>query len=342
MRKALYNQLKPYQNNKPSFLQNRKMVYVLIMLFFFGVEKARAQSNPDTVQSTPDTAQLQMQQSNNAVLMVNSKNVSLPVYKINPLRSAVFSVVATAANLYAIPTIIHGKRNLTDAELNSLNPLTPNGIDRWAIEQDPAKRQGYYKASDVTLPAIIFSAAALGFDKKISKDWAKILLMFYEMHAFTFALYDFSPFGPAFQNRVRPVTYYSYFSADDRKAGNNQNSLYSGHVASAVASTFFMVKVYSDYHPEIGNKRFLLYTLASLPPLFEGYLRVKALAHFPSDVVVGFVIGAVCGVGIPEMHRKKAHPLQLGLYSNGESSGAKLVWNMKKSQKVMLYTPDKM
>jgi hypothetical protein len=261
-----------------------------------------------------------------------------PIYKINTLRSGVFSIVATAANLYAIPTIIHGKRDMTDAELNALNPLSPNGIERWALKQNPANRESFSKASDITLPAIIFSAAALGFDKKIRKDWAKLLLMYYEMHAFTFALYDFSPFGPAFQNKLRPVAYYNYFSPEERKRGNNRNSLYSGHVASAAASTFFMVKVYSDYHPEIGNKRFLLYSLAALPPLVEGYLRVKALAHFPSDVVVGFIIGAVCGVGLPEMHRKKAQPIKLGLYSNGESNGLKLAWNFTTKQK-NLYKP---
>ncbi|MDQ6609280.1 MAG: phosphatase PAP2 family protein [Bacteroidota bacterium] len=286
------------------------------------------------VWSQSDTS-LPMQQKESFHPNFSAMHTHGTVYKINAAGSAIFSVVATAANIYAIPTIIHGKRNLTDAELISLNPLAPNAIDRWALKQDPSKRPGYFKASDYVLPGIITSATILGFDKAIRKDWAKLLLMFYEMHAVTFALYDFSPFGPAFQNKMRPYSYYSYFSADDRKTGNNRNSLYSGHVASATASTFFMVKVYSDYHPEIGNKRFLLYGLASLPPLFEGYLRVKALAHFPSDVLVGFVIGAVCGVAIPEMHRKKAQPLQLGLYSDGESSGAKLSWNFLKHKKIL-------
>lgn len=259
-----------------------------------------------------------------------------PVYAIHPWRSAIFSAAATAANLYAIPAIIHGKRALTDAELQGLNPLAPNGIDRWALKQDPAKRDKYYKASDIVLPTVILSATALAFDDKIRKDWAKLLLLFYEMHAFTFAVYDFSPFGPAFQNKVRPYSYYPYFSAGDRKTGNQRNSQYSGHVASATASTFFMVKVYFDYHPEQRGKRFLWYTLASLPPLAEGYLRVKALAHFPSDVIMGYVIGAVCGVAIPELHRKKIQPVQLGLFSNGWSNGVRLAWNLGGKQKTAL------
>ena len=281
-----------------------------------------------------------LQQRDSAVEKVQNntiqKTLAEPVYKIRPWRSVLFGAAATAANLYAISTIIHGKRDLTDAELQSINPLVPNGFDRWALHQDPSKRESYYKASDIALPGIILSATALAFDDKIRKDWVKLLAMFYEMHAFTFALYDFSPLGPAFQNKLRPITYYPYFSPDERRGGNQRNSMYSGHVASATATTFFMVKVYSDYHPEFAKKRFLWYALASLPPLAEGYLRVKALAHFPSDVLVGYVIGAICGVAVPELHRNKAHTVQLGLSSDGVSNGLRLAWNFGQKGKPAL------
>ena len=71
------------------------------------------------------------------------------------------------------------------------------------------------------------------------------------------------------------------------------------------------LKVYSDYHPELGHKKLLLYGLASIPPLVEGYFRVKALAHFPTDVMVGFMIGGACGIIVPELHRIKKKNVQL-------------------------------
>ena len=67
-----------------------------------------------------------------------------------------------------------------------------------------------------------------------------------------------------------------------------------------------MVKTYTDYHPDLGWKKFLLYGAASVPPLFVGYLRVKSLDHFPSDAGVGFMVGALCGVLVPEIHRLKS------------------------------------
>jgi len=254
------------------------------------------------------------------------------VYRMNYWVSIPFSLVATAADIYAIPNIIKGKKGLTDEELAGLSSNTHNKFDRWALEQDPTKREVNYKGSDYMLPVVIASAAALGFDKKIRKDWVRLLMMYYEMHSVTFSLYNFSPFGPAFQNKIRPYSYYDHFPEADRKGGNNRNSLYSGHTATAAASTFFMVKVYSDYHPELGRKKYLLYGLATVPALVEGYLRMKALAHFPSDLLVGVVIGAVCGVVVPDLHKFRKHNIQLGLVNSPVGPGLSLKWSPKYTQ----------
>ena len=249
------------------------------------------------------------------------------VYRINYPISVGFSLAASAANVYAIPKIIKAKDGLTQEELMGISHTKHNGFDRWALKLDPTKRDQFYAASDYVLPVIIASAATLGFDKKIRKDWARILMMYYEMHAVTFSLYNFSPFGPAFQNKLRPYSYYDHFTDEQRKTGNNRNSLYSGHTASAAAASFFMVKVYADYHPELGNKKYLLYSLATVPPLIEGYLRMKALAHFPSDILVGLVIGAVCGVVVPDLHKiRNKRNITLGMISSPIGPGLSLGW----------------
>ena len=103
--------------------------------------------------------------------------------------------------------------------------------------------------------------------------------------------------------------------------------MYSGHVASSTAATFFMAKVFGDYHPEMGLKKYLLYGAASVPPLFLGYLRVKSLDHFPSDVGVGFIVGAFCGVLVPEMHRIKSKNISLQSFSMPDgATGISVKW----------------
>jgi hypothetical protein len=254
-------------------------------------------------------------------------------YRMNYWFSGGLSLVATAANIYAIPNIIKAKPELTDQEIASLNTRVFNGFDRWALEQDPSRRDINYRNSDYALPVIIAATGALGFDKQIRKDWLRILMMYYETHAITFSLYNFSFFGPAFQNKLRPVVYYDYFTYDERRGGNNRNSLYSGHTATAAAATFFAVKVYADYHPELGRKKYLLYGLASVPPLIEGYLRMKALAHFPTDIMVGFMIGATVGVVVPELHKFKDRRFHIGLTATPAGPGLCLNWKPERIQK---------
>jgi hypothetical protein len=244
------------------------------------------------------------------------------VYKIDPVRTVVIGAAATAANMIAINNILHNKKDLTPTEVQALRPDIVNPMDRWALELDPTKRDRFYRLSDHSLTVVLAaSAASFVLNKRTRKDWLRLGLMYYETQFLTFAFYDFSPIGPFFQNRIRPVSYYDYFPMDLRRRGNQRNSLYSGHVANATSATFFAVKVYCDYHPEIGKKKYLLYGAASLPALFTGWARIKALAHFPSDVLVGYTIGGLFGIMVPQMHKMKSKNIRLSTFYNGQAGG---------------------
>lgn len=257
------------------------------------------------------------------------------VYKINMLGTAVVGAVATAANIVAINNVLHNKRDLSVTEVQALNPSLLTGLDQWALELDPTKRDHFYNLSDKFLTLTLAgSAATFVLGKKTRKDWLRLGLMFYQTQFLTFAFYDFSPFGPLFQNRLRPVVYYDYFPMELRTGGNQRNSFYSGHVANAAAATFFAVKVYSDYHPEIGKKKILLYGLASVPPLFVGWLRMKALAHFPSDLLAGYLIGSTFGIVIPQLHKIKPNNMQVSTFYNGRSGGLHLSYVLGKKKRV--------
>jgi hypothetical protein len=251
------------------------------------------------------------------------------VYKIKLLPTVAISAAATAANMIAINNVLHNKRDLTLAEVQSARRDIVNVLDRWALNQDPSKRDHFYTLSDKTLTAILAgSAATFVLGKKTRKDWLRLGLMYYQTQFLTFAFYDFSPMGPLFQNRLRPVVYYDYFPYEYRKGGNQRNSMYSGHVANATAATFFAVKVYLDYHPEMRKKKFLFYGLASLPALFNGYLRLKALAHFPSDILTGYMVGGLFGVMVPELHRIKSKKIGLSTFYNGQSGGLHVTYKL--------------
>jgi len=81
------------------------------------------------------------------------------------------------------------------------------------------------------------------------------------------------------------------------------DSFFSGHVSLTASATFFMAKVFSDYHPQLGAKKWLLYTAALVPPALVGYGRYRGLMHFPSDILLGFTIGATVGILVPHLHK---------------------------------------
>ncbi len=81
-------------------------------------------------------------------------------------------------------------------------------IDRWALEQDPSNRGYYANLSDNVLTGIILLPALTLLDHNIRQDWLDVALMYAETQLIVNTIYLYSPLGPAFQNRLRPVVYY--------------------------------------------------------------------------------------------------------------------------------------
>ncbi len=236
------------------------------------------------------------------------------IYHVNGWVSAPIIVIGGLGSVIVYYAKISNKPDITAAEIAGLNYHT-FGFDSWALNQTyPANRNAL--VTDALITQIVLAAAPLALftDERIGHDWGKIVTMLLEANAISLSLYAMTPLGPLFQDKYRPIVYYDNPLNGSRTTGWNRNSFYSGHTAAAAASTFFMAKVYSDYYPD-ANK-FLLYAGASLPPLFLGYLRLKALEHFPSDILVGFGAGALCGVLIPEFHKIQNKDLSLGFYTS--------------------------
>ena len=308
----------------------RYAVMVILMLCVTSALQAQ-QTATDSLLSTLDSSRkdgvFSVQTGKDSALpLPPPPGVHAHLYRMNYYLIGGLSLVATALNIHSIDRI-RSKSPITGEEIAGLNPSVYNDFEQMAFHQDPAKQAQYDKASDYILQGILVSTAALGFDKAIRKDVWRLLMLYYETHALTFSIYNYSFFGPTFQNKYRPIVYYSELPFDTRSDGNNKNSMYSGHTASAAASTFFMAKVYNDYHPEFSSgKKYLLYGLASIPPLVEGYYRMAALKHFPSDILIGFVIGATCGIVVPELHRFKRQAIKFGVIGTPVGPGLSMTW----------------
>jgi len=221
---------------------------------------------------------------------------------------------------------ISNKSPISIAELQNLNRDDITPIDRWALNFDPSKMIYYKNLSSQLLSVSVFLPVLTMLDENIRQDWLDVLLMYMQTQTISNNFYLYSPFGATFQNRLRPVVYYDSVDFGERTSPNNRNSLYSGHVAATAAASFFTAKIFCDYHPELGWNKYLVYGAAAIPPLLMSYFRLGSLAHFPTDLLVGFGVGAVCGILIPELHRVQDKNILLGVYSSSEATGIAIKW----------------
>lgn len=105
----------------------------------------------------------------------------------------------------------------------------------------------------------------------------------------------------AIVKRTRPYAYNPEIGLDKKTNLSTRKSFFSGHTSTTAAFSFFSAQVYHDLNP---NSDFdpVVWTTAALIPAITGYLRVKGGKHFPTDVVVGYVVGALVGIFVPRLH----------------------------------------
>ena len=245
------------------------------------------------------------------------------VYHLNKWWSVSIGVVGTATDYFGVQRLLN-KDRLTQSDLSNLTRSNVPGFDRIALDQNIDHQDTYILLSDITSLTSFAAPALLFFDKDIRKDWLDIVLMYYETQMLSSNLYSWGPFGPQWIDRVRPWSYYDEFTFEDRTSGRKSNSFFSGHVSTTATANFFMAKVYNDYHPN--SKKWVSYALASIPTIAVGVFRVKSVNHFPSDVLVGALVGAGMGVLVPEIHRKLNVKMSAAYSSNFK--GVSLMFNL--------------
>ncbi|MEJ0056793.1 MAG: phosphatase PAP2 family protein [Bacteroidota bacterium] len=217
---------------------------------------------------------------------------------------------------------------MTEADVKSLDPESINSFDRPVAFYNPAEFSSAQSTSDLFMNIFVASPAILLIDKRIRHDWKDFLGMFLVTHATGNIIYFASVGGV---RRPRPLTFNPGIPLEEKIGENRSNSFFSGHTAWTAMSTFFMAKVYTDYHQIKGLKRILIYTGAAIPPSLVGYYRMEAGKHFKTDIITGLLVGAACGIGVPELHRIKRTKSNFSMrpYFMQGANGVSLSYNIK-------------
>jgi membrane-associated phospholipid phosphatase len=242
------------------------------------------------------------------------------VYSLNykfeiPLTTGLFAV-----NYYGLVQKSH-KPILDAYQITSLDKNDIWAFDRSAVYLSYSQRIQAQTISDWGLYISSVMPVLLFIDPKIREGWFDIALLYLETQSINFNLHTWA--GPLFTSRIRPYAYYNEVPVNDKLKTGTTDSFFSGHTSMTAGASFFMAKVLSDYHPEWGHKRWLLFAAALIPPTFVGYFRYRGLKHFPSDVVIGTAVGAAVGVLTPHIHKishKGGKSVSIAPFS-GEYSG---------------------
>ena len=237
------------------------------------------------------------------------------MYAVNPLISIPLIAGGGIASQERLLSL-QDKPPIPESVIIGLSKDDVKGIDHIALTRNHDKHKQAVIQSDYFFNTGQLLPFGLFFWKKYRRDWFDISLMYLEAQVTQGLFYGFAPFGPTIVDRYRPLTYYTETPPSTLTDGNNRNSMYSGHVSTMSTGFYFMARMIDDYNPQLtGGQRVLLYTGATLPSLYGGWLRIQGLKHFPTDVLIGLGVGAFSGLVIPSAHKywKRRHSSSMTL-----------------------------
>lgn len=263
--------------------------------------------------------------TSNTMITQKENTTKQRVYTLKPAVDLPVTLTGTGWSLYAF-TQIYSKDRSSEAKILSLDINDINGFDRWGVR--PHSEKLGKSSNHIFHGAMVLPLLSLA-DKRMQKDFFKLTFLYLETMSITGILYTSATY---FTDRFRPYAYSDETPMAWRTRGGAKNSFYAGHVALVATSTFFMAKVYADYHPG-SNIKWLFYSVAGLATGTMAYLRHRGGFHFPSDILLGVTQGTLTGILVPHFHKKrliKDPNLSISPFSNGESNGVAVVYKLQK------------
>ena len=185
---------------------------------------------------------------------------------------------------------------LTDAEILALDRSTINAFDRGATYQNKA-RDG--TISDYLLGFSLVAPFSVLASRSVRQEVTPILMMYLETGTLVAGLTNISK---GLVQRTRPLAYNDDFTLSYKRRIGTRHSFFSGHTSTSAAFMFLTASMVQHYADKPAWK-YAAWSGAVVIPGTIAYLRYSAGKHFPSDVLVGYAVGAGCGLLIPALHR---------------------------------------
>lgn len=185
---------------------------------------------------------------------------------------------------------------LTEAQVAQLNIDNVLKFDRWSTRNwNPS----IAKASDIGFYASAAIPLLLMADKDMRNDAGKLGVIYLEVFSINAAL---TTITKALVKRTRPYAFNPNVPLAEKLHADTRMSFYSGHTSVSASFCFMTAQMFSDYNPNSKYKP-LIWAGSAAVPAFVGLCRILSGKHYPSDVIIGYLTGALVGVLVPRLHR---------------------------------------
>ncbi|MGN6249336.1 MAG: phosphatase PAP2 family protein [Ginsengibacter sp.] len=283
------------------------------ILFITGISAQNISFDSTGTSSSVTTSNLSLQQNGNPVSPYHTSFAGDGI-----------TVAATVGTTLLGYTLIKNKHDLTMAELATKTKSSLPFFDRFVA--------GNYSARANKDSYILFDAsyaipvAAALFSGKERSKFGQVMVMYLETVGITGAMYTLTA-GLVY--RSRPFVYGDKAPLEKRLDKGGQRSFYGGHVATTAATTFFTAKVFHDFNPNSKLTPYL-YTGAGALTVLMSYERMRAGYHFFSDCVLSGAIGALTGIVVPQLHKKKSFKsVSISPFYQEDAKGLSIVYHFK-------------
>lgn len=186
---------------------------------------------------------------------------------------------------------------LTSEDLARLDRKYVPSFDRWACQNFSRKAD---ELSDIFLGICAVSPLLMYASPNLDRDhrWT-YALMYLETGILTYSITEITK---CLAGRIRPFLYNPKVAWQEKSgSADTRKSFFSGHTSISFASVVLLAQTYSAFYPESRWKPVVWGAGLSAATLV-GILRIVAGKHFPSDVLVGALVGSFIGFVIPKLH----------------------------------------
>lgn len=218
------------------------------------------------------------------------------VYVFKPKTDIIF---ASSSSLCLGFSLLKQKKieQINPSLISNLNRKEVLKFDRFSTYQWSPKLS---KVSDIVAISSVLMPISLMFDSKMRKDILPISNTTIQSMLLSQAICN----STKLTQRKRPFLYNEKLDFKDKTNRENNLSFFSGHTTWVSSLSFSTAFAYSTYHPNSQYKPIVLGTAFVLPAV-QGYLRVKSGKHYPSDVIVAYIVGLGSSFLMHQIHLKK-------------------------------------